>query len=529
MAVPYLALIVTGINLAVLVCFALGWQGVLRGWSGGPKINPVIAASFLAIGVVMLVDRPFRRSLFTAILTGAVTVTASARLLLIYWHAAGHGERSGAVFTLPPPSTDALTFTLSHTGTVTIFLLAASLTAIRLRKARAAQVLALITAFGLLRSTFNYAYGDPAIFGTVTIPTTLSGVLSILAILGRSAFRPPIRNFILGSATGRFLRKQLFYTVGACLLLLPWATGFHSAGAFNLSAIKISACILALVLIIAEGSYHLDKIERTSTGEAKNDPLLADFDKCWLRGEIILAYQPQIDLTTSRPTGVEVLVRWHHPRKGMIPPDVFIPTIEQSPLIHPFGLWVLRQACTCAAAWRHAELRDLRISVNVSGTQVNSARFMQEVEAIIRETSFPSSRIVLELTETAMMKQSPETLNTVRRLRDLGMQIALDDFGTGYSSLTYLTAFPADYIKIDKSFVRDLPVGSQSAAISRSIIALGRTLGLRIVAEGIETKAQAAFLLASFCDEGQGFLYATPLPEDRLEEWAEAYRASRHA
>jgi EAL domain-containing protein (putative c-di-GMP-specific phosphodiesterase class I) len=128
-----------------------------------------------------------------------------------------------------------------------------------------------------------------------------------------------------------------------------------------------------------------------------------------------------------------------------------------------------------------------------------------------------------------MMKQSPETLNTVRRLRDLGMQIALDDFGTGYSSLTYLTAFPADYIKIDKSFVRDLPVGSQSAAISRSIIALGRTLGLRIVAEGIETKAQAAFLLASFCDEGQGFLYATPLPEDRLEEWAEAYRASRHA
>jgi diguanylate cyclase (GGDEF)-like protein/PAS domain S-box-containing protein len=228
------------------------------------------------------------------------------------------------------------------------------------------------------------------------------------------------------------------------------------------------------------------------------------------RDQFALAYQPQFVTRTGAAAGFEVLLRWHHPGKGAVPADLFIPVAEATGAIIPIGTWVLREACSQASTWQVP----LRIAINVSAAQLQQEDFAQLVETTLAETRLVPSRLELEITETMLIRDAERTLATLHRIRHLGVQIAMDDFGTGYSSLSTLKAFPFDRLKIDQSFVRDLLTSPGAAAIVRGVLGLAKGLGLPVIAEGVETPAQLSALRGFDCAEVQGFLVGKPLPID---------------
>src|SRR5258707_5923961 len=224
------------------------------------------------------------------------------------------------------------------------------------------------------------------------------------------------------------------------------------------------------------------------------------------RGELRLVYQPQKDITDGRVVGFEALLRWKHATRGEIPPAEFIPVAEESGIILQIGEWVLRAACSEAATWTEP----LTVAVNVSTVQIHNANFAHVVHEILFETGLPPGRLELEVTETALVRDLNRALATLRRIKVLGVRIAMDDFGTGYSSLSNLRALPFDKIKIDGSFIKSVNVNDQAAAIVRSVLGLGRALHLPVLAEGVETTAELAFLENELCNEAQGYLLGRP-------------------
>jgi diguanylate cyclase (GGDEF)-like protein len=230
-------------------------------------------------------------------------------------------------------------------------------------------------------------------------------------------------------------------------------------------------------------------------------------------GQLSLHYQPQARID-GEIIGFEALLRWHHPRYGLVPPATFIPLAEESSLIIPISEWVLREACREAASWPNP----LQIAVNLSSIQFRYGDLPATVHAILLETGLSPYRLELEITESVLIDDLPRAVSMLRRLKTLGVRIAMDDFGTGYSSLSYLQAFPFDKIKIDQSFISNLEHSPQSATIVRAVIGLARGLDLPVVAEGVETRDQRAFLAAEFCDNVQGYLIGRPLPIDEYAE-----------
>jgi predicted signal transduction protein with EAL and GGDEF domain len=225
-------------------------------------------------------------------------------------------------------------------------------------------------------------------------------------------------------------------------------------------------------------------------------------------GQFEVYYQPLVDLHARAVTGFEALLRWHHPERGMIPPDKFIPLAEEIGAILPIGEWVLRQACAAAAAWPGGQ----SISVNLSPVQFKSRNLVATVTTALRDAGLAPGRLELEITETVMLHDTVATLATLHELRSLGVRIAMDDFGTGYSSLSYLRRFPFDRIKIDQSFVRELGKQRDCAAIIRAVIALSHDLGMATTAEGVETREQLRALALAGCSAIQGYLFSRPLP-----------------
>ncbi|MCP3373154.1 putative bifunctional diguanylate cyclase/phosphodiesterase [Bradyrhizobium cajani] len=223
-------------------------------------------------------------------------------------------------------------------------------------------------------------------------------------------------------------------------------------------------------------------------------------------------YQPLIDLSSGRITGFEALVRWPHAERGMVSPAEFIPVAEETGLINPLGGLMLRRACLDAAAWPD----DVRVAVNLSPLQFRSGNLLSVVTDALRHSGLPPRRLELEITETLLLEKSAQVLATLHALRALGVRISMDDFGTGYSSLSYLRSFPFDKIKIDQSFVRDLGANREAQAIIRSIVSLGKGLGVTITAEGVETEAELSCLRAEGCDEGQGFLFSKARPNAEI-------------
>jgi EAL domain-containing protein (putative c-di-GMP-specific phosphodiesterase class I) len=236
------------------------------------------------------------------------------------------------------------------------------------------------------------------------------------------------------------------------------------------------------------------------------------------RGEFILHYQPQIDLATGGIIGVEALLRWLHPQRGLVAPSAFIPTAEETGLILPIGEWALRAACLQARAWQESGRPLLRVAVNISGKQLNGADIVGTVRRTLTETRCDPRMLGLEITESAVMADPPDAVHVIRSLHDLGVEVSIDDFGTGYSSMAYLKRFALDRLKIDATFVRGTPDDKDDVAIVQATIALARQFRLRVTAEGVETVAQRAFLRAHHCDAIQGFLVSAPLAAQDLTE-----------
>ncbi|MCC5636642.1 bifunctional diguanylate cyclase/phosphodiesterase [Nostoc sp. CHAB 5844] len=236
------------------------------------------------------------------------------------------------------------------------------------------------------------------------------------------------------------------------------------------------------------------------------------------RGEMVVYYQPLIDLHSRQITAVEALVRWQHPTRGLVSPAKFIPIAEDNGLIVSIGEWVLRTACAQNRAWQLAGIEPIRMSVNLSARQFEEPNLVGVVKQVLQETELPASYLELEVTESFLMGDIQRSVKTLKQLRELGVWIALDDFGTGYSSLNYLNRFPVNMLKIDRSFVQDVTSNPDSAAVTDAIIALAKSLQLKITAEGIETQEQLEYLQNRGCQEGQGYYFGIPAPAERITE-----------
>ncbi len=251
--------------------------------------------------------------------------------------------------------------------------------------------------------------------------------------------------------------------------------------------------------------------------ESERRLIESDLSKALEQSEFQLYYQPQVNLMTGQIVGVESLIRWCHPQRGMIPPNAFIPVAEEMGLIIPIGEWVLQTACRQAQYWQQMSLQPLQVSVNLSMRQFQQADLAQMVAQTLQETGLDPKLLVLELTETCLMKDVNSTITALRSLKEIGVEISIDDFGTGYSSLNYLNHLPIDTLKMDQTFVREATVNRGAAAISTAIMAMAQSLKLEVIAEGVETHKELLFLQEIGCQAMQGFLYSPPLPADELQ------------
>jgi len=235
------------------------------------------------------------------------------------------------------------------------------------------------------------------------------------------------------------------------------------------------------------------------------------------RKQFHLGYQPRVAVSTGRIKGVEVLLRWTHPEAGTVPPAKFIPIAEQAGIIDQIGDWVLREACLQMQAWLAGGLKPFRLAVNCSARQLRRADFTQRIGAILKETGMDPSCLELEITESTLMENPERAVVLLNDLRKMNVLITLDDFGIEYSSLGYLKNFPLDYMKIDQSFMRGIPTARNDVAIAKAIITLAKNLGLRVIAEGVESGRQLAFLVDQRCEEYQGYLFSRPMPAEQME------------
>ena len=239
-------------------------------------------------------------------------------------------------------------------------------------------------------------------------------------------------------------------------------------------------------------------------------------------GQLCLHYQPKVDARSGSLVGVEALVRWQHPQRGLIPPGRFIPLAEESGLIVPLTDWVLHAACTSLRRWSDLGLRELPLSVNLPASSLTDARLLDQLEGLLQQYRLNPSSLMLELTETMLMRDVAAAIDVLGRLRARGFGLSIDDFGTGYSSLSYLKRLPMNELKIDRAFITDVARGGRDSAIAAAVITLGSELGLQVVAEGVETTEQSAFLLGWGCALQQGYLFSRPVPRAAFEQMLEA-------
>lgn len=261
--------------------------------------------------------------------------------------------------------------------------------------------------------------------------------------------------------------------------------------------------------------YFTEELTRDARGRLE---LEARLSRAIENQELEVFYQPQVDIVSGELIGAEALVRWQDPEKGLIGPADFIPLAEQTGLINPIGSFVLKQSCAQLKAWLDKGFKPISMSVNLSTVQLHHTDICQLVTKVLEQTNLPAQYLKLEITESALMEREQEFIDLLHRLRDLGVKVAIDDFGTGYSSLAYLKKFPIDVLKIDKSFVEDIPHDKDDMVIAATIVAMGHSLGLEVLAEGVETQEQLAFLQSKACHYYQGYLSSRPVPYLQFEK-----------
>jgi len=313
--------------------------------------------------------------------------------------------------------------------------------------------------------------------------------------------------------------------------------GYHITVSIGIATGPADEDTPELLLKHADAALHNAKLERNTY--RIYDPRMSDIARERLQlendlrralegGQFHLVYQPLVDLQSGLVTGVEALLRWNHPERGMVPPSIFVPIAEETGLINEIGEWVIRTACAQNKAWQDAGLPPFIVSVNLSMRQFHQHDLADRIRAILEETGLEPRWVGLEITES-MTADVEFAYETLRKLKEVGVQISLDDFGTGYSSLSYLKRYPIDKLKIDRSFVADLERDRNDAAIVSTIAAMARHLNLRVTAEGVESEEQLRFLRSEMCEEAQGFYYTRPVTADAFVRWYEEHNKDLEA
>jgi EAL domain-containing protein (putative c-di-GMP-specific phosphodiesterase class I) len=264
-------------------------------------------------------------------------------------------------------------------------------------------------------------------------------------------------------------------------------------------------------------NYQFFKAE-LNTRATQRQSLETDLRHAISRHEFELFYQPKIRLNGAAIAGVEALLRWRHPVRELVYPGEFISIAEESGLIVPIGRWVLREGCRQAQAWSDAGLPAIRLAINISAVELRAKDFVSGIQAVLAQTGFDPRFLELELTETFLMQDSKSTADVLRAIKDMGVRLALDDFGTGYSSLSYMRRFPIDTLKVDQSFIRDLTTDDADASVVTAVINMGKGLHMNVIAEGVETREQLAFLEEHECPEAQGYYFSHPVVAGRFAE-----------
>ncbi len=377
-----------------------------------------------------------------------------------------------------------------------------------------------LDAFKSINDRFGHSAGDELLVDAAQRLRALAGADHFAARLGGDEFAIVQRgvdqphqadllaNRILAAMSDVFplAGEQAVISCSIGIALFPQDAA--SAG----DLVKNAEMALHRAKATGRGGVHFYEA-RTEEGLRERRLLEADLAHALERGQISIHYQPLAELESGRILGFEALLRWEHPDRGSIAPDVFIPLAEESGQILALGSWALRRACAEAAGWQP----ELRIAVNLSPVQIAHGDLAAEVQAVLGETGLDPARLDLEITEGLLISDPDKALATLRRLKALGVKISMDDFGTGYSSLSYFRLFPFDKVKIDQSFIREMIESPEARAIVRSVIGLGRGLGLSVVAEGVETNAQLDALVAEGCDQVQGYLISRPGPIEQFE------------
>ncbi|PBB33785.1 EAL domain-containing protein [Mesorhizobium sp. WSM3868] len=375
--------------------------------------------------------------------------------------------------------------------------------------------------FKEVNDLFGHAAGDAVL---QRVAQCASGVLrhgQMLARLGGDEFAIIAANLPDPQAAGRIaeallskLRQESQLSPGGELVSASIGIALFPLDADEQAAL-VSHADTALYRAKAEGKDTYRYFEASMGAETRDRRAMEhDLRQAVARGEFRLVYQPQKEISSGKMIGFEALIRWHHPERGNIPPSLFIPVAEDSGAIAQIGEWVLATACEEAVRWKNP----LTIAVNVSAVQLHNPNFSRKVHEILLRSGLPAGRLELEVTETALVKDMPRALATLRQVKALGIRVAMDDFGTGYSSLSNLRAFPFDKIKIDGSFIKSVDRNGQVAAIVRAVLGLGRGLGLPVLAEGVETLDELRFLDAEDCEIGQGYYLGRPGPIETFSE-----------
>jgi EAL domain-containing protein (putative c-di-GMP-specific phosphodiesterase class I) len=497
---PKLALAATACAIFGLGVFGFGW-----GLDLFPGVNiptlPLNSAALVLIGIAAFRLRPHGPVWPTYGLALIAVLLASSKLIVVL---------AGWV-----------TGTTTFNNTLMVVLLALALVLVARRRIVAGQFIAFLSMLPPAVVLIGMLYSSPSYDGTVIVIVFASGLLSAASILCGTAYRGPMRHFLSPDPGGKLQRIRLTTLTGATVGLgfIGVRLDFHP----DVVPLLVTALVAIIIVMMTDISGYRGRVADKKVDPLVSDdlpPLASKIRDALGRGEFSLHFQPQVDLSTNRTVGMEALARWHDPEDGMISPAMFIPAAEASGLIVPLGCWVLESACEQGMRWNSTPLAGIDISVNVSPLQFKSPGFVDSVQDILRRTGFPPGRLILELTESALVRRGEQGFQALWALHELGLKISIDDFGTGYSCLAYLHDLPVNYLKIDQSFVQRLPFRESDVVIARSIVGLGRGLGLSIVAEGVETTEQADFLKGIWCDKAQGYLYSRPLDADGALAWA---------
>ncbi|TXI44909.1 MAG: EAL domain-containing protein [Methylophilus sp.] len=384
---------------------------------------------------------------------------------------------------------------------------------------RASQAVLIVALLMPVTGLLARAYGIPDAYGQLSMLSCLAGLLSASALLAKQVSQTSISYLLLMDESGKHLR-WIVSLLFLCAIFLG-GFGVYFKHDYRLTPLIITLSLICVVSIMTF-TYYRKGVTHEQVLPPEDLAFASELEAAIAHQEFYLVYQPQLNFMTGELVGVEALIRWQHPQQGVVSPAKFIGVAELTGLIVPMGAWVLKAACQQVASWQTGALSKVKVSVNVSPMQLRSPGFTDYVLQVLRDTGLSADRLVIELTESALIHSDCKGTDSLQALKQLGVKLAIDDFGTGYSCLAYLRDIPGDYLKVDRSFVNDVPGKERSEAVTSAIVVLGKNLHYQIVAEGVETEAQAEYLKSLGCDLVQGYLYAKPMPEHALQQWVNA-------